>query len=335
MKWLRRYRYYIFLVLAIIFVRGYMLESYIITSGSMASELRTGDYVMVSKLRYGPRIPRAWKIPFINYENPLLQASVLPAAITLHDKDLRVWSGSISRNDIIAFDPPDKEPAVSSLYVSYIKRCVGVPGDKIEIREGELLVNGKLAEVPYVQTYHAYYRSALNIPTEIDYVDKRLNLVELKTAKTKLDALVEQGVITSFYPILQPAGFNDLDVFPNSHSVISNQDNIPEFEIPYEGFTIPLNANMMAWYGECIHLYEEKSIEKDPSNPGKYLVDGEAADSFTFGQNYYWAIGDNWDNSIDSRWWGLFPERNIIGKASFVWFSKNNGIRWDRILKKL
>ncbi|MEL6538402.1 MAG: signal peptidase I [Bacteroidota bacterium] len=335
MKRLKKYRYYLFLLLGIIVVRSYVLESYVITSGSMSSELRTGDYVMLSKLRYGPRVPRAWKLPFMDYESPFIQASILPTSLKFHDQNLRLWKRDVERNDIIAFDPPDKKPEVSSLYVSYIKRCVGLPGDQIKIQGGELYVNQQLADVYYIQDFHAFYTSAEDIPPALTVVDKEQRLVELRTSRSVLDPLVDQGLLTGYFPIIKPQGFNDLDIFPHSLDIISNEDNIPEFTIPFEGFTIPLTTTMVGWYGECIELYEGKTLKEDPNSPGSYLLNGEPTETFTFEHNYYWAIGDNWDNSIDSRFWGLFPERNIIGKASFVWFSKNGGIRWERIFKGL
>jgi signal peptidase I len=103
--------------------------------------------------------------------------------------------------------------------------------------------------------------------------------------------------------------------------------------IPKKGATIPLNPENIRRYKRCIDTYEKNKFEE---KNGQYFINGKPATTYTFKMNYYWMMGDNRHNSLDSRYWGYVPEDHIVGKASLIWFSYgNNGIRWSRIFQKI
>jgi signal peptidase I len=124
-----------------------------------------------------------------------------------------------------------------------------------------------------------------------------------------------------------------LDFFPHSPLYGWTQDNFGDMWVPQKGTTIELNTDVLPLYSRIIEQYEGHSLEvKD----GQIFIDGEVATTYTFAMDYYWMMGDNRHNSADSRFWGFVPEDHIVGKASFIAFSKGeDGIRWNRLFRKI
>jgi signal peptidase I len=153
-----------------------------------------------------------------------------------------------------------------------------------------------------------------------------------------LAALKSNSNINSIIPAVQPAGQYHPEVFPHDARFKWNIDNFGPLKLPKRAWTVPLNDSTLALYRCAIELYEHNTVEKQ----GKTIViNGKTAATYTFKMNYYWMMGDNRQNSLDSRFWGYVPEDHIIGKAIVTFFSTDpaqglfHGVRWNRVLKPI
>ncbi|MFN5148823.1 MAG: signal peptidase I [Flavobacteriia bacterium] len=243
---------------------------------------------------------------------------------------------------------------------NYIKRCVGLPGDWLEIKQSVLFVNGKPAFVPEFQNLQ-YTVTNFTAPSEVSmrekfgleasrndyYTQDRGKTYTMNLTKKELNALKAANPDAIFTLTLYPQysdvkGYqataidqlNNLSHFPKDLNVNNTITDFTRFRIPKKGQTIKINRDNIAWYRRIIEAYEGHKLEE--KKDGIY-IDKKKVTTYTFSMNYYWLMGDNRYNSADSRVWGFVPEDHIVGKASMVWFSKsadpNIGIRWERLFK--
>ena len=238
---------------------------------------------------------------------------------------------------------------------NYIKRCVGIPGDTLEIINAQLYVNGEKA--PVFERQNLSY-AIENLPDiTIDAMESKFGLVHLNDyEKNGVYHLTkeEKELLSKAYPeavfkLLKvdigkeeltewQQKLRNLEYYPKSVEVANTTENFQKFWIPKKGASIPLTKENIIWYGRVITAYERHSLEE---KDGKVFIDGKEATSYTFELNYYWMMGDNRYNSADSRVWGFVPEDHIVGRAAIVWLSTDArgsfpmNIRWNRVFTKI
>lgn len=346
----------VFAVFCATFVRWIFMEAYVIPTGSMERSLLIGDFLFVSKAEYGPRTPQTpLQLPLTHQtiwgtEKP----SYIPG-ISL--KSFRLPSlGKVERNDVVVFNYPvddhynqrkDGGYHPMDLKTHYIKRCVAIAGETIEVRNTQVYVNGEKSENPPLMQHQYYVRTdenirerifekysidppnrsrvaggyAIHMPGEVAEEIKKLPFV--------------QNVTLQLVPQDRP----EPNIFPNAEFFPWNRDFFGPLTVPARGMEIKITEESLAMYGSTIQNYEgNDSVEiKD----GMLYLNREQVDSYTFQKDYYFMMGDNRHASDDGRYWGFVPEDNIVGEASFIWMSWNtdgsflNKIRWDRLFNSI
>lgn len=243
--------------------------------------------------------------------------------------------------DMIITRPVDKRE-------NFIKRCTGIAGDTLQIKDRVVYINGVAQPLPehHEFSYIVTTTSPLdpdqlnNIGIQDNIDDRNKNQVYLLGNNTYIISMSDgEKLQLKVFPNVKsienaPLGDRDGGIYLYPHSPDYNWtvDNFGPVWIPAKGTTIPLTADNVLRYKRCITAYEGNTLEE---RNGSYLINGEPSTSYTFKMNYYWMMGDNRHNSLDSRFWGFVPEDHIVGKASLIWFSYGNGIRWNRMFTRI
>jgi signal peptidase I len=231
---------------------------------------------------------------------------------------------------------------------NYIKRCVAVADDSLEVRQGQLYINGEKAQNPEKIQYRYSVTTTDAAPLH------RETLINWGINEDEIDLNQRRGGLVSFYNLTEeqaekikslssvsdvvkqisaPGMIENTNIFPHDFENFKwNIDNFGPIWIPKAGTTVEISPENIALYRRIITVYEGHTLEV---RDGKILIDNEAATEYTFKQDYYFMMGDNRHNSEDSRVWGFVPEDHIVGKPLFIWFSRKAGvgIRWNRIFR--
>jgi len=309
----------------------------------MEDELMAGDFVWVNKLAYGPRFPQTLlSIPFTKNRFPF--SKTLPPYLSWIELPYFRLPGieKIERNDVIAFNFPAEDGVPVDKKANFVKRCIGLPGDRIEIKDKTVLINGVPIASPSMATYS--YEVFATIDSLGSYLYRTLNVSEgeLISRDNKYIFLMTEAQadsVSKMNNILLVKRLSEqyatADMFPGGEFSFWNKDNYGPVIIPQKGKTICLNIDSLPLYSGIITRYEKHRmiIQND-----SVFIDGHYCKTYTFKMNYYFVLGDSRDNSDDSRYWGFVPEDHIIGKTSFILFSLKqslrkwlwNGINWNR-----
>ncbi len=345
----------VFAVVAATLIRWLIMEAYTIPTPSMENSLLVGDFLFVSKFHYGTRTPKTpLQIPLTHQKIWFTEIPSYVKWVQLPQYRLPGFS-QVKREDVVVFNVPPRELNEGKDYpvdlkTNYIKRCVGIPGDLLQITDRQVIVNGQPIGNPPDMQFSYLVTSKDEIsqrnfeklqidPDDYTYMGRPNNnaLYQMFLSPQKAEELKAIPYIVSVEPDYRTSDGPDMRIFPMSKYAPWNGDNYGPIRIPQEGMTIAVNDSTLAFYGETITLYDHNEDAKIEN--GKLLIDGKEVSEYTFKQNYYFMMGDNRHNSLDSRYWGFVPEDHIVGKAFFIWLSIDkhagflNKIRWNRFFK--
>lgn len=347
-----------FAVVVATLVHTYFIQPYTIPTSSLEKSLLVGDFLFVSKFHYGARTPMTpIAAPMVHDTLPIIKTKSYLAKPSLPYFRFPALQ-KIERNDIVVFNWPADTlfhmyKAADKRYdkpidkkTNYVKRCTAIPGDKIEIKEGIIFINGKESILPERAKPQYSYKVAWDgkTPVDLDYIKKELNITDAfgQIAKDTLifSALPQASVdrlknipgLTKVERIIHKE--TDKSIFPGTKDW--NVDNLGPIYIPEAGKSVELNKETLPFYKKVIGEYEGNDLKV---NGDEIRINGQVATSYTFKQDYYWMMGDNRHNSLDSRYWGFVPADHIVGKPIFIWMSidgindgiRNWSIRWDRL----
>lgn len=397
----------VFALVAVYFINLFFFQNYVIPSSSLEKSLLTGDYLFVSKVSYGPRIPQTpLTMPLTQHTLPVVECK---SYIEWPQWDYRRAKGlgKIELNDIVVFNYPagdtivtapqyqasdfyqmcygygnsmiENPPVIDSLkpmerrmwydfvynmgrnYIkdnvatfgqidsrpvdrreNYVKRCVGLPGQTLQIRNRIIYLDGKANKEPDNVQYTYYVKLKQPIPDQL-MKDLGISMEDLMSLNQNgYMPLTARAVktLSQRKDIVASIAINDTettgDLYPLNGNTHWTRNNYGPVWIPQKGKSIKLTMDNIAVYERPIRVYEGNELQiKD----GKIFINGKQTDSYTFKMDYYWMMGDNRHNSADSRYWGFVPEDHIVGKPIFIWWSSDpdrrgfSGIRWNRLFR--
>ena len=318
-------------------------EPYKIPTPSMEGSLLVGDFLYVSKLHYGARTAKTLlQIP-LTFQK--IWGTEIPAYLDWIDAPFFRGPGfyEVNRNDNVVFNFPGELENPVDMRTYYIKRCVAIAGDTLEIKNKQVLINDEAQELPQNAQSSYFIKSETKIN---DRVFRKFKISEVipsnngyyvHAGKYSIEKLKSQGFVSEIIAL-------DIDnpnsrTFPQSNSIKWSADNFGPLYIPKKGDVIELTLENIELYQSTILNYDlNDEVEfKD----GKLYLEGKEQTSYTFNQDYYFMMGDNRHNSLDSRYWGFVPMDHVVGKAMYTWLSIDDkasllsSIRWDRVFKEI
>lgn len=338
----------VFAVVAATFIRWLFIEAYTIPTPSMEKSLLVGDFLFVSKMHYGARTPQTpLQVPLTHQK---IWGTEIPSYLDWIQLPMLRFPGfaDIKNNDVIVFNYPPDEGYPVDLKTNYIKRCIAIPNDVLEIKDMQVYINGKASENPQMMQHGYYVKTKTDVRNK---VFKKFDITDFNkvpsgyvvhSSKERIEELKKGlDVVEGVMLLKDEKGVESEKVFPQSRLYHWNLDYFGPLTIPAKGMTIKLDSMNLSLYESVIKKYEHLENVEINKN-GKLLINGKEVSEYTFTQNYYFAMGDNRRNSLDSRIWGFIPEDHILGKGLLIWWSVDpdgdfteifSKIRWDRIGK--
>lgn len=403
----------VFALVAVYFVNIYFFQNYTIPTSSLEKSLLVGDYLFVSKMSYGPRVPQTpLSMPLTQHTMPVLGCKSYLEHPQWDYK--RVPGGKVQLNDIVVFNYPSGDTVVANpefqgadfygmaygigaqQYVAlnggvpnlkaltplqqrsfyqgiygmgrsyidnnaqlfgevmwrpvdrrenYVKRCVGLPGQTLQIKDHVIYLDGKKNKEPDNVQYN--YAVKLKQPIPDDMIKQLgisqediMSLEKMGTMPLTQKAYIALRHRTDIVDSIEYDYSGDVPdgLYPQNAYTGWTRDNYGPVWIPAKGKSIDLNLGNLPVYERLIAVYEGNDLKVDEA--GRIFINGKEAKSYTFKMDYYWMQGDNRHNSADSRYWGFVPEDHIVGKPIMVWLSLNKDrawfdgyVRWNRLFK--
>ena len=340
-----------FAVVAAHILRTFFIEAYTIPTSSMEKSMLIGDFLFVSKLAYGPRVPMTpVAVPLVHHTIPGTKKKSYSEIVKIPYHRMK-GLGEIKRNDCVVFNwPAEKLDRPVDKKENYVKRCVGIAGDKIEIINGQLMVNDKPQNEPEGMKKQFSYSvktkgSGLNpkvLYKKFDVTEgsrgSNVNEYNLFLTDEAASGLKSFTNVNSIKQNIDTTSNSSEYYFPNKRDFNWNIDNYGPITIPKKGSSINLSLKNIDLYKDIIQIYEENSLK---ILDDEIYINDTLTSEYRFKMNYYWMMGDNRHNSADSRMWGFLPENHVVGKALFVWMSWDrngkglNKIRWERLFSSV
>jgi len=396
----------VFALVAVYFINQFFFQNYVIPSSSLEKSLLTGDYLFVSKVSYGPRIPQTpLTMPLTQHTLPVFETK---SYIEWPHWDYRRVKGlgKVELNDIVVFNYPagdticmnqpyqteyyhlcyllgyqmyPQRPDVDSLSAeqryhffqtiyntgrqqiidhfgdfggvgtrptdrreNYVKRCVGLPGQTLQIKNRTVYLDGKANKEPDNVQYTYFVKLRQGLPDDVMH-DLGISMEDLMSLnQTGFMPLTQHAVdaLRARTDLVESIELNteadEWDIYPQNGNMHWTRDNYGPVWIPKKGETLKLTLDNLPVYERCIRAYEGNTLDL---RDGKIFINGKPTNEYTFKLDYYWMMGDNRHNSADSRYWGFVPEDHIVGKPIFIWWSSDpdrsgfGGIRWSRLFR--
>ena len=397
----------VFALVAVYFINLFFFQNYVIPSSSLEKSLLTGDYLFVSKVSYGPRIPQTpLTMPLTQHTLPVFECK---SYIEWPQWDYRRVKGlgNVELNDIVVFNYPSGDTICGNLryqaqdfyqlcygygyqlypnrpnpdsltteqrlrlyneikqlgrrYIeenraefggiatrpadrreNYVKRCVGLPGQTLQIKDRIVYLDGKANKEPDNVQYTYYVKLKRHL-TDEEMLEWKITMEDLTQLNqygympltmTAYNALKGNKDLVESIQLVTDA--SEWEIYPLNGNYHWTRDNYGPVWIPKKGESIDLTLENLPVYERPIRVYEGNELEV---RNGKIFINGEQTTKYTFKMDYYWMMGDNRHNSADSRYWGFVPEDHIVGKPIFIWWSSDpdrhgiSGIRWSRLFR--
>jgi signal peptidase I len=343
----------LFAIIVATLVHGYVLQPFNIPTSSLEKSLLVGDFLFVSKFHYGARTPKtAIALPMVHDSIPFIKTKSyinFPQLPSFRFPGLQ----AIKRNDIVVFNwPADtvymfRDPSGRHIdkpldkRSNYVKRCQGIPGDNLSIKNGDVYINNKRLILPE----RAKPQYSYTIITDGSNLDAKYIIEDLQIT----DGIYPTGPNKYVFAAVTEDAAKKLKQIPAIKSIVRNnstepdhrlfphnqnwsQDNYGPIYIPEAGKTVALNKESLPFYRRLITVYEGNKLEE---KGGQIYINDKPVVNYTFQQDYYWMMGDNRHNSEDSRYWGFVPFDHVVGKPVFIWFSLDPNLPWSQALDKI